>query len=47
MISSIMTDENSQQSDKKDSKSQFKIAETVTADGPKRPKPTDSDSDSN
>lgn len=41
-----MVDENNQQSGKKDTKSQFKIAETVTADGPKRPKPTDSDSSS-
>ena len=41
-----MPDESSQQSGKKDTKSKFKIAETVTADAPKRPKPTDSDSSS-
>jgi len=44
-----MADESDQQSKKKETKSQYKIAETVTAEGPKRPKPkdTDSSSDSN
>jgi hypothetical protein len=42
-----MSESNTQpKPEKKEAKSQYKIAETVTAEGPKRPKPKDTDSNS-